>query len=342
MWTSCLVSLWACGGDDATGCASPDDCAAGELCINGSCMPAPTDAGNDARDATTDVGGEDGGEADAGVDATDDTAVDVPRDTFDAGPVCPGPGGARDEPIVLYTFEAPDDATTITDRAPAAPNVPLTANVGVLTVDNSSGGSIVLRGGQAAADVTASDALITEVLAAGSFAIEVWFTEDDVVLEEASGPERIVTLSLDSTERAFTIGQEVTDLVGRFRTNTTDVNAILCDEMVVGDARPPNTETFIADAMDGTTTKQVVYTFDVGEGRPRIYLNGVEVGDPSPCRPGVLNWPTGLYRLALGEENGGSIRTWEGVIHRVAIYARSMSAAEVSCWFGAGADADVL
>jgi len=301
-------------------------------------MPGPTDAGADGGDA-----GRDGGDPDAGEDAgEEDASADVPRDTFDAGPLtCPGPGGARDEPIVLYTFQAPDDATTITDRAPAAPDVALTDNTNVL-VDNSGTGSIVLRGGQAAADQEASDLLVSELVAAGSMTLEVWFTEDDTVLEEESGPERIVTLSLDSSERAFTVGQEGgTALGARFNTSTTLENGILCDEMLVGDATLPVGEVVVDDVMDGTTPKHVVISFDATSGEPTFYLNGEAVGGAWPCRPGVIDWVTGAYRLALGEEFA-AIRTWEGVIHRVAIYARSMSAAEVACWYGAGADADVF
>lgn len=302
-------------------------------------MPGPRDASADSSDATTDVG-----ESDASEDASDggegdDASVDAVPDTFDAGPLtCPGPGGDRNDPIVLYTFEAPDVAAMITDRAPAAPDVPLTDNIGTFSVDTAAGGSIVLRGGQVAATLEASDALTTEVVAAGSFAVEVWFTEDDVLEEEE--PERIVTLSLDSTERSFTVGQEDADLVGRFRTTTTDAQGIDCDDPTVGDARPPQAELFVPDVMDGTSAKHVVYSFDAAEGRPRMYLDGVEVGDPSPCRVGTIDWPTG-YRLALGDEFD-AVRTWEGVIYRVAIYARALSPAEVSCWHGAGRDADVF
>lgn len=330
-----IATLLACGGDDdEPRCASPADCEDGEVCINGACMPGSTDAGEDAEE-------EDAGDPDSGEDAgEEDASVDVVPDTFDAGPLtCPGPGGDRNDPIVLYTFQAPDAIGTITDRAPALPDVPLVDNVGGLTVDNSTG-SIILRGGQAAADLESSDALTTALTAAGSFAIEVWFTEDDVVLEETSGPERIATLSLDSSERAFTVGQIETSLSARFRTSTTWPNGIYCDELVVGDANPPMATLVAADAMDGSTTKHVVLSFDAGDGHPRLYLDGEEVGDPSNCRPGVLDWPTG-YRFALGDEFDAT-RTWEGVIHRVAIYARSMTEAEAACWYGAGVDADVF
>ena len=309
-------------------------------------MPALADTGLDARDASADAG-EDAGDdaaADANTDAgEEDASVDVAPDTFDAGPLtCPGPGGALNDPIVLYTFQAPDSMAMITDRAPSGPDVPLIDNTGVFTVDNGGAGSAVFTNGQAAADQAASDALVDAIIGAGGFAVEVWFTDDNLILEETSPPERIVTLSLDSVERAFTIGQDLDELVGRFRSTTTWPNGIYCDEPVVGDAFPPAGVRAVPGVFDGAPPPtHVVLSFDGGEGRPRLFVDGVEAGGAWPCRTGALGWVTGLYRLALGNEFDAD-RAWEGTIHRVAIYARPMSLAEVACWAGAGADADVF
>lgn len=351
----CLVvvvasPLLACGGDDsADGCASPADCASNEVCINGTCMPASTDAGgDDAHDATTDVGEEDALPVDApmddaGEDVGLDAAVDVVPDTFDAGPLtCPGPGGADDEPIVLYTFAASDTGAMIQDRAPAAPDVPLTVNTGDFTLSPMMGGSITFTAGQTAATQAASDALTTAILDSGSFTVEVWFTEVDLDVEESIGPERIVTLSFDSGDRFFTIGQNFDELVVRPRTTTTVQNGTECDEPRVGDAARPRAAIVEPDVMDlSGTPKHVVLSFDSAEGRPRVYLNGVEVAEDWPCRTGALGWVTGTHIFALGDETN-SIRNWEGTLHRVTVYNRAMSAAEVSCWAGAGHTADVF
>lgn len=312
-------------------------------------MPASTDAGgDDARDATTDVGEEDAPAVDApmddaGEDVGLDAAADVVPDTFDAGPLtCPGPGGADDEPIVLYTFAASDTGAMIQDRAPAAPDVPLTVNTGDFTLSPMMGGSITFTAGQTAATQAASDALTTAILDSGSFTVEVWFTEVDLDVEESIGPERMVTLSADSGARFFTVGQNFDEIVARIRTTTTDSNGTRCDEPTVGDASPPRATLFEPDVMDLTgTPKHAVLTFDAGEGSPRLYFNGVEVGEPWACRRGPLGWVTGTHIFALGDETD-SIRNWEGTLHRVTVYNRAMSAAEVSCWAGAGHTADVF
>ncbi len=331
--------LLACGSSEPDGCASPADCAEGELCINGACVLRGSDAGNDTG---TDAGSDTG--TDTGADVLEDAPTDTPTDVLDAGPVlaCPGPGGERDDPIVLYTFQAPDDAASVSDRAPAAPDVPLTDNTGAFELFNAGAGSVTMSGGRLSATQPDSDALVQELLAAGSFTVEVWAQTRDLIQEEESGPERIVTLSENSGARAFTVGHDEGDLVTRLRTSTTRTAAISCDEMVDGDARPPLAEQRSVGAFDALSPKHIVMVFDQDLGEPQIYVNGTLSDDPWRCRRGVLNWESELvHKLALGDEND-AIRTWEGDIHRVAIYARPMSAAEVGCWFTLGHTAELF
>ena len=76
-------------------------------------------------------------------------------------------------------------------------------------------------------------------------------------------------------------------------------------------------------------------------GEPRAYINGAQIPGDWPCGMNMISWPEGEYQFALGDELTGE-RAYEGQIHRVAVYPRAMSAAEVSCWYDAGPTADVL
>jgi hypothetical protein len=87
-------------------------------------------------------------------------------------------------------------------------------------------------------------------------------------------------------------------------------------------------------AVVGTELSHVVYTRD-SEGKAVLYVDGKPVstrdvgGDPS-------NWDDG-FRLALGNELTGD-RPWRGELHRVALYARALDAAEVARFAKAGRD----
>lgn len=331
--------VWSCGDDSEPACASPADCESGQSCINGRCVLRDEDAGGvdggDDEDA-----GEDGGQ-DVGVDAPVDVGMDVAdasmADTIDAppdaGPVCPLPAVPRAEPVVLYTFEAPDDATNITDRAAADPDVPLVANTGVFTVNNDDGGSVLFAAGQLSATQEASDELVTEIRAAGSFTVEVWATPENLALEdESSPPERLVTLGESHVNQAFVLGQHDADIQARTRTDQTQASGFACDE-----PEPAPRAAVYAPGLAVGSPQHIVLVFDSDLGEPRVYVDGVVSGTDYPCGSGALDWMTGLYRLALGDALAGN-RQWEGVIHRVAIYARAMDADEVDCWLGAGPD----
>lgn len=85
-WGVVLVLLLvACGDDTADTCASAADCADGEICVNGDCVPVIGDAGVDAADDL------DAGPLDAGSDAPVDTGPDIDAGMVDAGSMDTGP-----------------------------------------------------------------------------------------------------------------------------------------------------------------------------------------------------------------------------------------------------------
>lgn len=308
-----LIAVLGCGGDDVPGveCEIISDCDDGEVCLAGRCVPGE-DAGPDTGtlDAEADVGAEDAGDAGG-------------EDAADAGESC-----SMGPPIVLYEFEAGDDVTRIVDRAPGDPNVPLTDITGELTIVEAAG-LVEVRGARLAANQADSDALMQAMLDSGSFTVEVWTRALDLVQEEPAGPERIVTLSLDSTERAFTIGHDEGNGVVRLQTDGTNLQGTECTDMTSSVVNVPGVFT----ALD--PPKHVVLVFSATLGEPRVYFNGDAVDGDWPCGMNMLGWTTGIYRFALGDEIDGE-RGYDGQIHRVAIYDRAMGAPEVQCWYEAG------
>lgn len=308
-----LVSTLGCG-DDVPGveCEIVSDCDDGEVCLAGSCVP-----GND--------GGPDTGEVDAGPDAgVDDASADVDEtDASDGGDTC-----SMGPPIVLYEFEAGDDATRILDRAPADPDVPLTDITGTMNLVEAAS-LVELRGARLAASQEDSDALMQAMLDSGSFTVEVWTRALDLVVEEPAAPERIVTLSLDSAERAFTIGHDDGAGVVRLVTDGTNLQGTNCTD----GTRSVISEPGVFTALD--PPKHIVFVFSGTLGEPRVYFNGDAADGDWPCGMNMLGWTTGIHRFALGDEITGE-RGYDGQIHRVAIYDRAMGAPEVQCWYEAG------
>ena len=305
-----LVSTLGCGDDvPAVECEIISDCEDGEVCLAGSCVPG--------EDAGPDTGMPDAGEDDAGDDAG---MPDGGEDAFDAGESC-----SAGPPVVLYEFEAGDDATQILDRAPADPDVPLTDITGEITIVEAAS-LVETRGARMAADQAASDALMQAMLDSGSFTVEVWTRALDLVQEEPSGPERIVTLSLDSAERAFTLGHDEGNAVVRLQTDGTNAQGTQCTDMTSSVVNVPGVFT----ALD--PPKHMVLVFSGTLGEPRVYINGEVVPGEWPCGMNMLGWTTGVYRFAIGDELTGQ-RGYDGQIHRVAIYDRAMGAPEVQCWY---------
>lgn len=118
-----------------------------------------------------------------------------------------------------------------------------------------------------------------------------------------TGPARILTLSRDPWHRNFTIGQEGTDLILRFRTSSRSPNAM-------PQVRVPGV--FAAE-------RWVDIQVAVEPGLMTLVIDGVSVlQTPLPERP-LDSWdPT--YELALGNELTGD-RPWLGEVRRAVIAA---------------------
>jgi hypothetical protein len=166
----------------------------------------------------------------------------------------------------------------------------------------------------------AATRLSEEIKASNEITIEAWVQPSST---GQSGPARIVTLSSNTKQRNFTLGQERTAYDVRLRTTQNSDNG----------SKPSVTTP--SGALN-TALTHVVYTRD-SNGSAAIYVNGVrQVGKTVSGE--FDNWDS-AYRFALVNELSGD-RPWLGTLHRVAIYNRVLGGSEIDQSFAAGAQPD--
>ncbi len=188
-----------------------------------------------------------------------------------------------------------------------------------VTIADASGaaGGVELRVGAKPRWASAEPPLtfVRAAKAAGAFSLEAWLTPAKA---KQAGPARIVTLSLDSGRRNFTLGHDGTGYEVRLRTTKTDANGLPSLRSPGGSAKAERTH--------------VVYTFG-GDGAARLYVNGRRVAERS-IGGDLSNWDDS-FRLGLGDELTGD-RAWDGRLHFVALYSRALDEATVLRNFDSG------
>ncbi len=150
--------------------------------------------------------------------------------------------------------------------------------------------------------------LIAAVKATNEFAIEAWLTSGKT---DQSGPARIVTLSLDASQRNFTLGHDGNRFDLRFRNTTTDENGL-----------PSMTS---RDGNASTRKTHVVFTFGA-DSILRCYVDATQVANRH-VDGDLSNW-NDACQLAIGDELTGD-RRWDGKLHFVAIYNKSLSPEQI-------------
>ncbi len=214
---------------------------------------------------------------------------------------------------VLYDF-SDTDGNVVRDRSGAGDAYDLKI-ADPQAVKRSAGSLHILKPTIIASD-KASTRLIDAVRASGEITIEAWIAAKDT---KQAGPARLITLSKNSSERNFTLGQDGDKLEVRLRTTNTSTNGI------------PS----VASAAKSFSTKltHVVYTRHK-DGKAMIYQDGQRVAEQNVAGD-FSNWDKSL-KLALVDEHSQG-RPWLGTLHLVAIYNRALSAKEVTQNFTAGA-----
>jgi len=164
---------------------------------------------------------------------------------------------------------------------------------------------------------TAPVRLMTKMKASNEITVEAWLKRAASVPANQS-PANIVTLSLDTSHRNFTLGQTSQNrLHMRLRATATDNNG----------TQSAQERSSVAEVC------HVVFTRDQA-GNVKFYLNGAD-STTRPNFPGSFdNWE-GSYKFALANELTGD-RPWLGELYLVAIYSRALSKEEVQRNYGAG------
>jgi len=218
--------------------------------------------------------------------------------------------------VTIYDFSTVQGAV-IKDRSGLKP--PLDLRITAVKNIRRTAGSIEIRKGTVIASAGPPTRLLNALKQSNEISVEVWFKPGNL---KQDGPARLVTISKNTSERNFTLGQEATSVQARLRTTRTSKNGM------------PAIET--ERLLSGKTT-QAVYTRD-STGRASLYVNGKKVKEQM-IEGTMSNWDSS-YRLALGNELSGD-RPWLGTLYLVAIYNRDLSAKEVANNFKAGAQAQM-
>ncbi len=154
----------------------------------------------------------------------------------------------------------------------------------------------------------------------GEITVEAWITPANL---DQKGPARIVTLSGNSSERNFTLGQDADKYDFRLRTLKTGNNG----------SNPS-----LSAKTDQTAARQIHLAYTRNRaGKARLYLDGQNTAEKT-ITGAVGNWDR-QFRLALGNEFGAD-RAWLGTYHLVAVYARALFPKEIEAHYQAGPDAE--
>ena len=227
-----------------------------------------------------------------------------------------GAGRVKTGLQAIYDFNSAD-GSVVKDRSGVQPALDL--RIADLKAVRRTKGMLEVRAKTVIRSDKPAVKIFNAVRRSGAITIEAWIKPANT---QQDGPARVVTLSRDSTNRNFTLGQDKDRFEVRLRTSGTSLNGIPALAVPAKTAKSALTH--------------VVYTRD-RTGRARVFINGKLKAEQTV--PGTIsNW-TGTFRLALANELSGD-RSWLGTYFLVAIYSRALSAAEVTINFAAGARAE--
>lgn len=212
---------------------------------------------------------------------------------------------------VLYDFSG--TGPVVEDRSGVGK--PLNLRIGNMSAVVRAKQSLEIHGPAEVRSAGPATKVIDAVKRSKELTIEAWIRTAN---QRQQGPARIVTLSKNTVDRNFTLGQENGSFDVRFRTSSTDANGL------PSLATPENTAV--------TKLTHLVYTRS-RTGQARLYLNGEEASRRD-VKGSLSSWQSG-FRLALADELTGS-RPWQGTFHLVAIYSRAVNGSEVRRNFKAG------
>jgi hypothetical protein len=267
---------------------------------------APPDAALDSS-----LGGSGGQAGQAGDDAGTDAA------DLDAGDASDGPLPPRVEDglVALYTFEE-GSGTAVNDVSQY--QNPLNLKIQATATSNWVSGGLFVSGTL----VSSSGGgwkIASACKSAQELTLETWIAPSSLT---ATGPARILTMSLDTSDRNFTLGQQGDIYVVRLRTSQVGGN---------GDYLYSLPDAVKEDLM------HVAFTRTKG-GAASLYLDAKLNANDLDMGGTFGNWE-GSYKLAVGNELTNT-RPWNGTLYLAAVYCRALTKDEVIQNYWAGPNAE--
>ncbi len=180
--------------------------------------------------------------------------------------------------------------------------------------------ALVVRSATKIESVHSATKLAEQCKRSNALTIEAWIKPANT---SQKGPARIVSMSSNSVQRNFTLGQERDRYQFRLRATSTSDNGI------------PDTGS--GNGKAETKLAHVVFTRG-SDGRVRFYVDGKQT-ESRKVAGRLSNWDVG-FPLILANERKAE-RPWLGEFHLVAIYSRALSSAEISQNYSAGPKAGI-
>ncbi len=219
---------------------------------------------------------------------------------------------SRENLVAEYSFSE-GMGMTIADSSPLG-SLPLT--IADLTNVQWVSDGLQVKGPASITSKVAATKLTDQLMETEQLTIEAWVTP---LVNNRGGPTRIITLSLDTNQRNFMLGQEFGEWAFRLRTTLSTDNGI------------PSLITSDDEAVPNRLT-HVVATYQ--SGHSLLYVNG-QLRASFSLSGGFSRW-SNAFQLAIANELGAESRTWRGTFHHLAIFSRALSATDVAASFALG------
>ena len=219
--------------------------------------------------------------------------------------------------LVLYDFQSSDSGKIIDKSSSGeALNLKVLKPNSIEKVD----GALKIKGKTLIRSEKPATKIIQAVKKSGQLTIEAWVTPAN---SKQKGPARIISISKDTTNRNFTLGQDVNKFDFRFRTTKTDRNGL--------PSVTSNSKEF------ATKLTHLVYSREKN-GKTTVYVNGKKVSSRTVSGD-IKSWDNSYYFTLANEFTAD--RPWLGTYHMVAVYSKSFSQEDVEKHFDSGPRAGV-
>lgn len=220
-----------------------------------------------------------------------------------------GTARVEDHVIAKYVFDEGSGDVAMDSSGVGTP-----MNLQLSGTEWVDGGGLRNVSGKAQASLADSQKLLDMIVPTGQFTVEAWAIAENTTQD---GPARMVSYSIDTTNRNFTLGQNAIYWLLRNRTDGSSNNGT------------PNLEAL--DPQVDTVLQHIVGTFDENVGR-KVYINGALAIEDN--QPDTLRWSNDRI-FVLGNEITDN-RLWKGVLKLVEIHNAALTDAEVLQNYQAG------